>query len=140
MQQSVVNQSQTAETSDIEAARTTLRQWTEAVAVGRVEGILALYAPDAILVPTLSNEIVSDEAGRRRYFEFFLSNGKAECTINSEKIRIDHKRCTVAIAGIYSFLFQRSTGPETVPARFLFTFERTGGDWRISGHHSSRCI
>ncbi|MEO0976552.1 MAG: nuclear transport factor 2 family protein [Pseudomonadota bacterium] len=123
-----------------DAARATLTRWTEEVAAGRIDTILELYAPDAILVPTLSNEIVVTQDGRRRYFEFFLSDGHPTCTVESEERRTDQRHGTIAIGGIYSFCFPRSTGEEIVPARFLFTFEEVNARWLITGHHSSRCI
>lgn len=124
----------------LDSARATLTRWTDEVATGRIETILELYAPDAILVPTLSNEIVVTNDGRRRYFEFFLSDGYPTCTVESEQSRTDQKHGTIAIGGIYSFRFPRSTGEEIVPARFLFTFEEVNTRWLITGHHSSRCV
>jgi len=121
-------------------ARATLTRWTEEVAAGRIEAILQLYAPDAILVPTLSNEIVVTDDGRRRYFEFFLSDGHPTCRVDSEECRTDHVHGTIAIGGVYSFRFPRSTGEELVPARFLFTFGEVNTRWLITGHHSSRCV
>lgn len=121
-------------------ARATLMQWTEAVASGRIEQVLGLYAPDAILVPTLSNKIIVTQEGRRRYFEFFLSDGGARCAVEHEEFRIDREGDTVTIGGVYSFSFPRPTGEETVPARFLFTFEKLNTRWLITGHHSSRCV
>lgn len=121
-------------------ARSTLVNWTEAVAAGQIEGILKLYAPDAVLVPTLSNEIVFSEDDRRRYFEFFLSDGVPSCEIKRYEVRIDQQNSTVLIGGIYCFVFPRKSGEEKVPARFLFTFEEFGTRWLITGHHSSRCV
>ncbi|WP_209015688.1 nuclear transport factor 2 family protein [Roseibium sp. RKSG952] len=117
-----------------------MKQWTIAVGSGHIEAILALYAPDAILVPTLSNEVVVTEEGRRRYFEFFLSNGVSECLVDGEVIRINHELRTVAIGGIYTFYLRNGSGEQTVEARFLFTLEEIGGRWLITGHHSSRCV
>ncbi len=124
----------------IDGARTTLTRWTEAVTAGQIDAILPLYAPDAILVPTLSNEIVVTEHGRRKYFEFFLSDGGPDCVVDRLVSRTDRKLGTATIAGIYSFRFHRSSGEEIVPARFLFTFEEVNTRWLITGHHSSRCV
>jgi len=110
------------------------------VASGQVDQILVLYAPGAILVPTLSNEIIVTENGRRRYFKFLLSDGSPTCTVEREVFRIDRNRGTVTIGGIYTFCFPRLAGEETVPARFLFTFEELNARWLITGHHSSRCV
>ena len=129
-----------ADTGRTDGARATLTRWTEEVAAGRIEAILQLYAPDAILVPTLSNEIIVTEAGRRRYFEFFLSDGNPSCTVESEESRTARNLGTITIGGIYSFRFPRATGEDIVPARFLFTFEELDAHWLITGHHSSRCV
>lgn len=122
------------------AARATLTQWTEAVASGRVNDIVKLYASNAILVPTLSNEILVTAEGRHRYFEFLVSGGGPACNVASEEYRIDQGRDTVTIGGLYTFCFRRSCGEEIVPARFMFTFEEFDGRWLISGHHSSRFV
>lgn len=140
MKQELAEHAQDLEDHGFEGAHEALIKWTEAVASGRIEEVLDLYAPDAILVPTLSNEVVVTEDGRRSYFEFFLSNGAARCAVNSQEFRIDHKRGTVAIGGIYTFCFSRNTGEETVPARYLFTFEEIEARWLITGQHSSRCV
>lgn len=131
---------QAIEAESFDGARATLMNWTHAVASGQVDEIVKLYATDAILVPTLSNEIVVSEYDRRRYFEFLLSRGCASCELDQEEFRIDRLRATVAIGGIYTFSFRKTTGEEQVPARFLFTFEELNSRWLITGHHSSRCV
>ncbi len=131
---------QILEMGNIEGAQATLVRWRAAVATGRVDNVMALYASDAILVPTLSNEIIVTQDGRRNYFEFFLSDGGPTCTVDREELRINHKNGTVAIGGIYTFCFRRSAGEESIPARFLFNFEEIDARWLITGHHSSRCV
>lgn len=124
-----------------QGAHDALKLWTERVAADRIEEVLELYAEDAVLVPTLSNEIHVTEAGRRRYFEFLLSRNVLHCTVEQEVERIELNRGTVAIGGIYTFVFGKEDGKEeAVPARFLFTFEDIDGRWLITGHHSSRCV
>lgn len=140
MEHSLAEHTRRFEAHPDDAARATLTQWTEAVASGRIEAILELYAPDAVLVPTLSNEIAVTADCRRKYFEFFLSDGGPDCTLKSVVSRTDRKHGTATVAGIYAFRFRRPTGEETVPARFLFTLEEIGSRWMIIGHHSSRCV
>lgn len=140
MRHDLVEHVQTLEECSFDGARATLTKWTRAVASGQIEEILGLYAHDAILVPTLSNEIAVTQDGRRRYFEFFLSDGGPTCTVDSETFRSDRNRGTVTIGGIYTFCFPRPTGEETVPARFLLNIEDLDAGGLITGHHSSRCI
>ena len=140
LEQNLLEQTVKGDPTRFGEARSTLLKWTEAVASGRIEEILNLYAKDAILVPTLTNEIEVTEDGRRRYFEFFLSRGRASCSVDHEECRIDGHRGTVTIGGIYTFCFRSAEGEETVPARFLFTFEELDARCLITGHHSSRCV
>ena len=120
------------------AAREALLRWAQVVASRHVEDVLALYAPDAILVPTLSDEIGEREEERRRYFEAFLSNDVQACDILIQKKRVSRKLGTVVIGGLYTFRLLRKGQENPVPARFLFTFEEIDGRWLITGHHSSR--
>lgn len=125
------------EDSCLLAARRALLRWADVISAGRLEDVLALYAPDAILVPTLSNEIREREEERRQYFERFLAIGAMRCVITMRKQRVSAKLGTVVIGGLYEFIIERPTSMETVPARFLFTFEEIDGRWLITGHHSS---
>ncbi|WP_265975952.1 nuclear transport factor 2 family protein [Brucella intermedia] len=126
------------ESACISAAHRALLRWAKVISSRKIEDVLSLYAPDAILVPTLSNEIGEREEERRRYFEVFLANEGLQCSITVQKSRVSHKLGTVVIGGLYTFGFRRDGRPQTVPARFLFTFEEIEGRWLITGHHSSR--
>lgn len=140
MKNDLIERAEAFDDCRLSGARATLIKWTEAVASGQVEAIVALYASDAVLVPTLSNEIVADQEGRRRYFEFLLSDGAPTCTVGSEKTRIAGELGNVTIGGTYTFCFRSTAAREKVPARFLFTFEEIAAHWLITAHHSSRCI
>lgn len=120
------------------AARHALFRWAEVVSSGDLEDVLSLYAPDAILVPTLSDEVREREEERRTYFESFLARGSIRCEITVQKKRVSRKLGTVVIGGLYRFEFERDGQRDVVPARFLFAFEEIAGRWLITGHHSSR--
>lgn len=119
-------------------ARKALMRWAEIVSSGELEGLLALYASDAILVPTMEDEVGGHADERRAYFESFLANPNLRCHIDSLRKRISHKLGTVVVGGHYTFTFEKGDVEQTVPARFLFTFEEIDGTWLITGHHSSR--
>ena len=118
-------------------AKAALYRWAATVATRDVDSVLALYAPDAILVPTLSNEVRDCDDSRRSYFENFLGNDGLVCDIQVFKKRVSRKLGTVVVGGLYTFVFRDNGDPRVVPARFLFTFERIGTEWLITGHHSS---
>ncbi|PPU78176.1 MULTISPECIES: DUF4440 domain-containing protein [Xanthomonas] len=121
------------------AADKMLLHWTETVGRRDIEAVLALYAPDAILVPTLSDDIRGRDADRRAYFASFLAADGLSCGVTVQKKRVSAKLGTVVIGGLYTFVFERDGVSEPVHARFLFTFEEIDGQWLITGHHSSRC-
>lgn len=122
-----------------EAGKVLLR-WAETIGTRDVDAVLALYAPDAILVPTMSDDVRGREDDRRAYFESFLASERIRCGITVQKKRVSRKLGTVVIGGLYTFTMLKDGRDEVVPARFLFTFEEIGGRWLITGHHSSKAI
>jgi hypothetical protein len=48
--------------------------WNDALATLDAEQVADRYAPDAVLLPTVSNEVRTDRAGILDYFEHFLEN------------------------------------------------------------------
>lgn len=118
--------------------RESLLRWAEVVSSGHLEDLLALYASDAILVPTMADEVGGRADERRAYFESFLANPNLRCRIDTLRKRISHKLGTVVVGGHYTFTYGHGDAEQTLPARYLFTFEEIDGAWLITGHHSSR--
>jgi hypothetical protein len=91
-------------------------RWNDSLGTGDPHKVVANYAEDAILLPTVSNQPRLTPAKREEYFEHFLLNepsGKIE-------LRRIYLGCNVAVdAGLYTFTFGR-TG-QVVPARYTFT-------------------
>lgn len=97
----------------------------------------ANYAPGAILIPTLSNEIRRDSEGRKAYFKDFLKK-KPSGKIDEP----DYVRCFGDIAinsGLYTFKFGDGTTKET-QARYTFVYQKIAGKWLIIEHHSSKTL
>jgi len=126
-----------SEIACLAGAKAALQQWAATVTTGDVEKLLSLYAPDAILVPTLSNRVRDCEESRRHYFDSFLANDGLVCDIQVFKKRVSRKLGTVVVGGLYTFAYRQDGEQRVVPARFLFTFEQIDGQWLITGHHSS---
>ncbi len=126
-----------AEIARLAGAKAALHQWAATVATRDVDAVLALYAADAILVPTLSNDVRDCDDSRRNYFENFLANDGLVCDIQLFKKRVSRTLGTVVVGGLYTFVFRKDGEQQRVPARFLFTFECIDGRWLITGHHSS---
>lgn len=122
----------------LNAATRTLERWAIAVSRGEKEALLALYAEDAILVPTVANDVRENRLARQAYFDDFLANEALTCELGEFSRRVSRKLGTVVIGGHYTFSYLLNGAVATIPARFLFTFEEIVGEWKITGHHSSQ--
>ena len=92
----------------------------------------ALYAEDAILLPTVSNQVRHNHAEINDYFVNFLKKGPSG-EIDESNVRIFDN---LAInSGVYTFSF--SDGSK-VQARFTYVYHHNGSEWKIIEHHSSQ--
>ncbi|MFC8190571.1 SgcJ/EcaC family oxidoreductase [Cellulomonas sp. NPDC057328] len=107
--------------------------WDAALATGDPERVDALYADDAVLLPTLAPGIHDTSAERVGYFENFLANDPSG-SIDEGVVRVLGKDVATH-SGLYTFTFA-ATG-DVVHARFTFVYERDHGRWEIVEHHSS---
>jgi uncharacterized protein (TIGR02246 family) len=107
-------------------------RWNDSLQTGDPQKVVANYAEDAILLPTVSNQPKLTQGEREEYFEKFLLD-EPSGTIDLRRIYLG---CNVAVdAGLYTFTFGR-TG-QVVPARYTFTYRWDGEQWLITSHHSS---
>jgi uncharacterized protein (TIGR02246 family) len=107
-------------------------RWNDSLQTGDPHKVVANYAEDSILLPTVSNQPRLTPEEKEDYFEHFLADEPSG--------KIDFRRiylgCNVAVdAGLYTFTFAR-TGA-VVPARFTYTYRWDGSQWLITSHHSS---
>ena len=109
-------------------------RWNAALQSGQVEEVAKLYAPDAILLPTVSNKVRRNHAEIKDYFEQFLEF-KPVGKINEQHIRIYGP---LAInSGIYTFTLTKHGKKTDVQARYTFVYRKDGDRWLIVDHHSS---
>jgi uncharacterized protein (TIGR02246 family) len=114
-------------------------QWNAALQTGDPKKVADLYAKDAVLLPTVSNQVRTDRAAIVDYFEHFLQNKPKGTKIQSVVNVLD--RDTVIDTGVYEFtLTDRETGEKsTVKARYTYAYEKQpDGTWLIVNHHSSK--
>lgn len=111
-------------------------RWNAALQTGSASAVTALYAPDAILQPTVSNKVRSTPEQIQDYFAHFLT-GKPVGVINYREIR--HLGPDAAMdSGVYTFTLTQADGTKRdVQARYTFLYERLDGQWKIINHHSS---
>ncbi|MFI6375482.1 SgcJ/EcaC family oxidoreductase [Streptomyces sp. NPDC050546] len=113
--------------------------WNAALRTGDPKKVADLYAKDAVLLPTVSNNVRTDRAEIVDYFEHFLKNKPVGTKIESHVNILD--RNTAIDTGVYEFaLTDHETGEKsTVEARYTYAYEKQpNGKWLIVNHHSSK--
>lgn len=117
----------------------TYQSWCNAVGLskGNPENMVKFYAPDAVLVPTLSPKIlINHNHGLDDYFIDFTGKKNIQCKTN--KIMIQSYGDISISNGLYTFTYIDKTGDQkTLPARFTFVYKKYGDSWLIVSHHSS---
>jgi uncharacterized protein (TIGR02246 family) len=110
-------------------------EWNAALASGNPESVADLYAPDAVLLPTLSPQIRTTRAGIVDYFAHLLPS-KPQAVITQEMITVLDRNDAIN-TGLYTFTLTQNGAQQQVPARYTFVYQRTDGEWLIVNHHSS---
>lgn len=116
------------------------RQWGNAIQSGSVKSALSMYSPNAVLVPTYSDQILQGHQELAGYFKEFMSRPKMRVAITKVVLRRD--KVTPAVSGFYTITWGNGGPNETAKARFTYVLEpcRDGqGDvaWKAITHHSS---
>jgi len=110
--------------------------WNAALESGSADAVASLYADDAVLIPTTTQQI---RVGRERiheYFVDFLPRFRPRAEITQANPR--HLQSIRWNSGLYTFEFRAGPGsPKTVDARFTFVYQLFGDRWLITQHHSS---
>jgi uncharacterized protein (TIGR02246 family) len=110
-------------------------EWNAALATGNPEKVADLYAPDAVLLPTLSPQIRTTRAGIVDYFTHFLPS-KPKAVITQEIITVLDPNDAIN-TGLYTFTLTQNGVQQQVHARYTFVYRRMNGPWLIVNHHSS---
>jgi uncharacterized protein (TIGR02246 family) len=109
--------------------------WNEALQSGDAQRVAALYAPDAVLLPTVSNRVRHNTAEIADYFAHFLTRAPYGRLIEANIRQVCEG---VAVnSGVYLFTLSTPEGENVVSARFTFVYAKRHGEWRIVEHHSS---
>ena len=106
-------------------------EWNTALQTGEPKNVTALYESNAILLPTISNQVRHNHEEIEDYFIHFLAKGP-KGVINESNIRT-FGNITIN-SGIYTFTFSDGN---SVQARFTYVYRWNGQRWLIVEHHSS---
>jgi uncharacterized protein (TIGR02246 family) len=108
--------------------------WNNALQSGNPDNVVACYAADAILLPTISAKVRHNHDEIRDYFAHFLSK-KPLGEIIEQNFRVFDN---FAInSGLYTFSLTEDGVNANVAARFTFVYRKHEDGWLIIEHHSS---
>ena len=133
----VISLSSAAVAGPKEEALGILEQWTKAFSASDVDGIVKLYAPDALFVGTGSKSVVTKPEDIRKYFENALLNNKPRSANLESYEAMTLSDSTVIISGLD--VVTGVTDGKTVsrPGRASFVVAKRGNGWQIVHFHRS---
>jgi uncharacterized protein (TIGR02246 family) len=111
-------------------------RWNRALDTRKTDNVVATYAPDATLLPTVENGPLTGSAAIGKYFTYFLKQAP-QATVVTRTIQAG---CNIAYdIGLYTFMVDGDQPGARVPvkARYTFIYEPVHGKWMIVHHHSS---
>ncbi len=115
--------------------RALFADWNAALSTGDAGKVADRYAPSAVLLPTMSNQVRSTRAEIVDYFEHFLLGRPAGEVLDSHVAVLGAD--DAIDAGTYRFALTKEGRSSTVDARYTFVYEKVDGRWLIVNHHSS---
>lgn len=107
-------------------------RWNDTLKSGDPKQVVANYAEQSILLPTISNTPRLTPAEKEDYFVQFLQS-QPSGVIDLSQIEISGE---IAVdSGVYTFTMGASGA--VVKARYTFVYKWDGANWLIISHHSS---
>lgn len=107
-------------------------RWNDTLKSGDPKQVVANYAEESILLPTVSNTPRLTPAEKEDYFVHFLQS-QPSGVIDLRQIQISGD--LAVDSGLYTFTMG-ATGA-VVKARYTFVYKWDGANWLIISHHSS---
>jgi hypothetical protein len=115
-----------------------LKAWMNAVNEGSLEGLLALYDENAVLIPTFSNRLLSKTESIRDYFIRLCSREELSIALHEKTLNIQPVVGSVyAMHGIYCWRFSIDGELLSFEARFSYVLD-LARERPIIHHHSSQ--
>jgi hypothetical protein len=98
------------------------------------KNVAALYAENAVLLPTISNKVCHNPTEVEEYFVNFLTRSPVGKIDEANILIFDQ---VIINSGMYTFSFNDDN---TTQARFTFVYRWDGERWLIIKHHSSQML
>ncbi len=114
-----------------------LEKWTKAFTDSDVDGIVKLYAPDALFLGTGSKTVVTKPEGIRAYFEqALLTNRPRGAKVVDQSVLVVSDT-VVVVTGLDTVSGVQNGTPTSANGRFTFVLAKRGTDWLIIHFHRS---
>ncbi len=115
-----------------------LKAWLQAVNNGDIECVMALYAENAVLIPTFSNRLLNDTGKIRNYFESLNAREELSVALHEKTVTVQAISTSIsALCGIYCWRFAVEHELLSFEARFSFVLDLALNN-PIIQHHSSQ--
>ncbi len=115
-----------------------LRQWMQGVNDGNVALLMALYDPQAVLIPTFSNRLLGKPETIRDYFERLSTREELSIALHEKTLGVTPLGNQLfAMQGIYCWRFAIDGELLSFEARFSFVVDMAR-EAPILQHHSSQ--
>jgi uncharacterized protein (TIGR02246 family) len=113
-----------------------IEQFKKAFDNSDVEGVVKLFAPDAIFLGTVSHKLVSTTEGIEEYFQALKQFTPRSISIDAYSSMVLSENA-VLFAGFDTFSQTKEGKAIEAPARFTLVITKKDQGWRISHFHSS---
>jgi uncharacterized protein (TIGR02246 family) len=120
-----------------EEANAALDRFSAVYTANDIEALVALYAPNAILLGTNSPNISEGRDAVRAYFTNLKLAGSGNKNEIQERRTIVVDDNAVVVTGFYLFTRMNDGQPVPAPARFTVLLTKSNGQWLIAHQHSS---
>jgi uncharacterized protein (TIGR02246 family) len=114
-----------------------LEKWSKAFGDSDVDGIVKLYAPDALFMGTGSKTVVIKPEGIRSYFENALLNNRPRGAKLDQYEAMTLSDTAVIVTGLDTVTGVRDGTPTSASGRVTFVVAKRGSDWKIVHFHRS---
>lgn len=124
-----------ASAAPADEANAVIDRWSAAYTSNDPEAIVKIYAPDAILLGTVSPVISVGTEAIRKYFSLVKGSGNKNSIQERHTIVLDEN--AVVVTGFYEFTRMKDGQSSPSPSRFTMLVTKRDGEWHIAHHHSS---
>ena len=132
----LISLSSTATAGPKEEALQVVEKWTTAFTDSDIDGIVKLYATDAVMIGTGSKALIASPEGIRKYFEAVFRSGKYTPALGEHSV-LQISDTTVVVTGFDTIVGVAADKPVNLAGRDTFVIAKRGADWQIVHFHRS---